>query len=307
MVVYKGNIEWYDNKKGFGIIKPYDTIEDINNGVFLHYSEINLEDNNRLFIKENDEVEFEIEYDISKNKYKATNVKCDTAIIIGTNRPQKKLIRKNTESFEPNHKHADMRIMVGNGSLSNYPRDIYSRDLVIIPNFTNIDNVYQKLLNEIKDSEVDQEGLWKLWHGDTHLIADDHLKWKSKCPTFNLVIEKISRYFSMDIKATRFNLYRDSNDWKPFHHDAAAVKEDKAKTQNFTIGLSFGLERSVCFQHAKTRQTIDIPLDNDSLYAFSKDINIEWRHGIPQIPPEKYKNEGRISIIAWGKIDMMEN
>ena len=38
---------------------------------------------------------------------------------------------------------------------------------------------------------------------------------------------------------------------------------------------------------------------------FSKDINIEWRRGIPQIPPEKYKNEGRISIIAWGKINMI--
>ena len=60
-------------------------------------------------------------------------------------------------------------------------------------------------------------------------------------------------------------------------------------------------------RHAKTKQTIDIPLDNDSLYAFSKDINIEWRHGIPQITPDKYKNEGRISIIAWGKIDMREN
>ena len=25
----------------------------------------------------------------------------------------------------------------------------------------------------------------------------------------------------------RFNWYRDSSEWKPFHHDAAAVKEDK--------------------------------------------------------------------------------
>lgn len=304
MSSYKGYIEWYDNKKGFGIIQPTTKIENINNGIFLHHSEMNIPNNKRLFIKENDEVEFEIAYDTIKQKYKAINVVCNTTIMVATNTQPKKRI-KNTESFEPQHKAADMRVLVGDGSLTNYPRDVYSRDLVIIPNFTNIDNVYQKLVNEMKDSEVNQDDLWKLWHGDTHLIADDHLKWKSKCPTFSTVIEKIRRYFSMDIKATRFNLYRDSNDWKPFHHDAAAVKPDKAKTQNFTIGISFGLERSVSFEHAKTKQIIDIPLENDTLYAFSKDINIEWRHGIPQIPPEKYKNEGRISIIAWGKINMI--
>ena len=104
----------------------------------------------------------------------------------------------------------------------------------------------------------------------------------------------------MDIKATRLNLYRDSNDWKPYHHDAAAVKPDKAKTQNFTVGISFGLERDISFEHAVTGKKITIPLDDNTLYAFTKDINIEWKHGIPQVPPDKYINEGRISIIAWG-------
>ena len=53
------------------------------------------------------------------------------------------------------------------------------------------------------------EDLWKLWHGDTHMIADDHTPWKSKCPTFNMIINKIRDYFKMDIKATRLNLYSD--------------------------------------------------------------------------------------------------
>ena len=48
-----------------------------------------------------------------------------------------------------------------------------------------------------------------------------------KCPTFKMVLDKATKFFGMDVKATRFNWYRDSNDWKPFHHDAAAVKEDK--------------------------------------------------------------------------------
>ena len=47
--------------------------------------------------------------------------------------------------------------------------------------------------------------------------------------------------------------YRDSKEWKPFHHDAAAVKADKARTQNFTVAVSFGLERDAAFEHAKTK------------------------------------------------------
>ena len=32
---------------------------------------------------------------------------------------------------------------------------------------------------------------------------------------------------SMHVEATRLNWYRDSSEWKPFHHDAAALKADK--------------------------------------------------------------------------------
>ena len=44
-----------------------------------------------------------------------------------------------------------------------------------------------------------------------------------------MVVEKIAGFFKMDVKTTvsRLNRYRDSNDWKPFHHDAAAFEPDK--------------------------------------------------------------------------------
>ena len=81
-----------------------------------------------------------------------------------------------------------------------------------------------------------QEKLWALWHNDSHVIADDKLNWKKKCPTFNKVLKKMTEYFKMDIKATRFNWYRNSSEWKPFHHDAAAVKVKKLKSiYNFLI------------------------------------------------------------------------
>jgi len=52
--------------------------------------------------------------------------------------------------------------------------------------------------------------------------------------------------------------YRDSSEWKPFHHDAAAVKADKAQTQNFTVAVSFGMERDAAFEHAKTKYGLSL-------------------------------------------------
>ena len=39
-----------------------------------------------------------------------------------------------------------------------------------------------------------------------------------------MILDKLRDYFGMHIEATRLNWYRDSNEWKPFHHDAAAIK-----------------------------------------------------------------------------------
>ena len=63
----------------------------------------------------------------------------------------------------------------------------------------------------------------------------------------------------MNVQATRLNWYRDTNEWKPFHHDAAAVKPDKARTQNMTVAVSFGAERDAAFEHAKTKTVISMP------------------------------------------------
>eukprot|EP00497_Spongosphaera_streptacantha_P004524 TRINITY_DN5391_c0_g1_i1.p2 TRINITY_DN5391_c0_g1~~TRINITY_DN5391_c0_g1_i1.p2 ORF type:complete len:132 (+),score=14.94 TRINITY_DN5391_c0_g1_i1:422-817(+) len=105
-------------------------------------------------------------------------------------------------------------------------------------------------------------------------------QWRSKCPTFNRVLKRTEDYFGMDIKATRFNYYRDASDWKPFHHDAAAIKPRMAKNQNFTVGISFGKERECVFQHSKKGTKISCPQPNGALYAFCRDVNIEWKHGV---------------------------
>ena len=47
---------------------------------------------------------------------------------------------------------------------------------------------------------MDSERLWQSWHGDSHWIADDKLKWEDACPTFHMVLDRLADYFSMDIK-----------------------------------------------------------------------------------------------------------
>ena len=110
-----------------------------------------------------------------------------------------------------------------------------------------------------------------------------------------MVIDKLTQYFNVDVKATRFNIYKDSSQWKPFHHDAAAVKKDKRDTQNITIAVSFGMEREAAFEHAKSKTTLAMPQPNGTVYVFNKDVNIEWKHGILQ--NRTYCKEPRISII----------
>lgn len=229
--------------------------------------------------------------------------------------------KKNTETFKPYHKPMDMKIIMWNSDNNNiYTRKIYSNEVIIINNLFNNICLYDNLLGELNKYKDEEKELFKLWHGDSHIIADDNKLWKEKCPTFIKVVDTIKNYFNMRIEATRLNWYRDSSDWKPFHHDAAAVKKDKAEIQNFTVAISFGEEREVAFEHATSKVKISIPLSNGTIYVFAKDININWRHGILQIPKNKenmgdnntnyldYNNDykGRISIIIWGWVNMLE-
>ena len=98
-------------------------------------------------------------------------------------------------------------------------------------------------------------------------------------------------------------LVQDTSEWKPFLHDAAAVKTDKARTQNFIVGVSVGTTRDAAFQEVKV---ISFPLANGACYCFSRDTNIHWKHGMLQVPPERQRPLGRISIIAWGWVDQAE-
>ena len=86
----------------------------------------------------------------------------------------------------------------------------------------------------------------------------------------------------------------------------SSLQEEKAQQSNLTVAVSFGLEREAAFEHAKTKTIVSMAAPNGSAYVFARDINVLWRHGILQMPPEKRKDEGRISVIAWGWVEQEE-
>lgn len=220
---------------------------------------------------------------------------------------------KNTVCFEPMTRPVDLRI-VYDLHPEKLQTSLTDRDLLLVPNVFNDFykfELYNNLVNEIKDCEQRKPELLKLWHGNdkiegTHLIADDKLGWKQYSPTFNFILERLQYYFNVDIKATRFNWYQNTNHWKPFHFDAAAFDPEKRKNQNITIALSFGCTRSTALEFAEknknnTQTTISIPISDGEIYAFTNTTNDIWRHGILQ--EKEFKEEGRISIIIWGWSD----
>jgi hypothetical protein len=221
----------------------------------------------------------------------------------------------NTESVTPNYSPPEMRVQFEYGK-SKCELSIQSNDVLMVPDLFNSpsdSDIYDRLLKEVYATKFDKNKLIHEWHEGCHLIVDDHFDWKKDCPTFNYVIDKIKKYFNMDIKATRFNIMEDLQDHKFFHYDGAAIKPDIAKIQNFTIGVSFGFTRDIAFQvanHSDCRNVVSFPLPSGTTYGFSKDVNIDWRHGVPPIRTEpNYKpkpSDGRISNVAWGWVDQVD-
>ena len=312
-----GKVKWFNKSRGFGIIETNDE-----QSYFVHITSVK----NKIRLRENEEVTFEVAQ--VKGKQSAINVEQTNTLTkkntkknrlsgnkriksgrAGNKTPANKTPAKNTESFNPDHSEPDMRVIscyVKPGDTRTFQevrgRNINNNDVLIVNGLFG-PGIYDKLIAEMESCGVSPENLWKLWHGDSHTIADDKKGWKENCPTFNMVIRRIKDFFKMDVKATRFNWYKDCKNWKPLHHDAAAIKKDKMKTQNFTIGCSFGHERDVLFKHAKRKTTVSLPLQDGSVYCFAKDVNIQWRHGIPQLALEKQIDKGRISVIAWGWVN----
>jgi hypothetical protein len=85
-----------------------------------------------------------------------------------------------------------------------------------------------------------------------------------------------------------------------------AFNPSRAKTQNITIGVSFGDSRELAFMRADDTSDCRLyfPQPNNGVFSFGRDVNIHWKHGINALSEEEREahgsNKGRISIILWG-------
>jgi hypothetical protein len=167
--------------------------------------------------------------------------------------------------------------------------------------------IYYKLIEEIRELQESGEKNAEFigWHEGSHLIS----KGPQKSATFDSICKKLCTYFNIDPKkyGTRFNWYRDSSDWKPFHHDSAAFNPQRAQSQNITVGVSFGATRELAFYSAAPLQEsggekvkIYFPQTNGMVFSFGRDANIKWKHGINALSPDEQTGKGRVSIILWG-------
>eukprot|EP00658_Telonema_sp_P-2_P066272 TRINITY_DN55325_c0_g1_i1.p1 TRINITY_DN55325_c0_g1~~TRINITY_DN55325_c0_g1_i1.p1 ORF type:complete len:276 (+),score=63.76 TRINITY_DN55325_c0_g1_i1:65-892(+) len=196
----------------------------------------------------------------------------------------------------------DARILIG-GAGRTYGSELKHDDVVMVPNFfCDKDDwgLYYKLVGEMRDLQEERKrgSEWLSWHEGAHLLVKD----PSGSPTFQMIQTRIAEYFGIEQRSvgTRFNWYRDSSDWKPFHHDSAAFNQQRAMNQNCTVGVSFGATRELAFLHAQNKTSLYFPQTNGMLFYFGKDVNINWKHGVNALPEPEQDGKGRISIILWG-------
>ena len=117
--------------------------------------------------KDGNECKFEHEDGICKFHFFGTCKNGDECEFKHTAKLQnnnKKKHVKNTETFKPSHEPADMNVILGNPNDDTFERVLDPRDIVVVPNLfceVNDESIYEKLLEEIKATGKEEEGLWK--------------------------------------------------------------------------------------------------------------------------------------------------
>ena len=85
----------------------------------------------------------------------------------------------------------------------------------------------------------------------------------------------------------------------------SAFNPHRAKTQNITVGVSFGACRELAFIRAQPQSNgeklkVYFPQPNNGVFSFGRDVNILWKHGVNALAEEEQDGRGRVSIILWG-------
>lgn len=165
--------------------------------------------------------------------------------------PRKRITKKasgrgsgrNTESFDPASTlvRPDLRVQVGSARAETFSKVLKHDDVVIVPElFGNEEdwNLYYKLVEEmtVLQTQNVKGAEWIPWHEGAHLIV----KKPEASQTFQSILDRLCTYFNIRKESIgyRFNWYKDSSDWKPFHHDSAYVFTS-VHTLDLLCGLLF--------------------------------------------------------------------
>merc|ERR1711957_476887 len=120
-------------------------------------------------------------------------------------------------------------------------------------------------------------------------------------PHLREMVAKMEKAFGIKATASRINLYRSGDDYKPFHCDRG---RDDAGNPQVTVGASFGATRELTMMHIKSGVTATFPCGNGDVFSFTPELNKTFMHGVPKIgygSPSEVDGRGeRLSLILWG-------
>ncbi len=130
------------------------------------------------------------------------------------------------------------------------------------------------------------------WYGDKAFdytysnATKTALKWTPELLSIKFKVEEIT---GLIFNSCLLNLYHSGEEGMAWHSD-----DEKALGKHTNIAsVSFGAERRFSFKHKKTKEKIDIHLENGSLLMMQGETQTHWLH---RLPPTKKVNNPRINL-----------
>ena len=206
-----GTVDWFRSDKGYGVINVINNETNKNESIFVYYTNI-LHSTPLIPFLHTGEV---VEFNVFKSFYNNT-MRYHAKDVLGCNGrklmfekyydAQNKEIQRTTRIIDPDSvvtsiPHININL--------NIPNVVKSTDLIILNNHFD-DISADDIISEINELHLNSKqigGIWKMWHGDTHLIADDLADWKSSSLYFKTIVKKTADLFNIDVKATRLNMF----------------------------------------------------------------------------------------------------
>lgn len=130
------------------------------------------------------------------------------------------------------------------------------------------------------------------WYADSNFsytysnITREALPWTNKLLELKKLTEEIT---GKQFNSCLLNLYHNGDEGMAWHSD-----DEKSLGKNTAIAsLSFGAERKFAFKHKKTKEKVELVLQNGSLLLMHGTTQTNWLH---RLPPTKKITLPRINL-----------